>query len=118
MDIHRITAMVPITDLVQSINFYSQGLGLQVIFRKDEWDHACLEGEHGCQVMLDRSIRTDSNASTVVYYHTSNIELVRERLIAAGYEPDAIDTTEPPGAPGSTVRKPIAIRRLLNEPPR
>lgn len=50
MNIHRITAMVPITDLAQAITFYSQGLGLQVIQRKDEWGHAVLEGEHGCQV--------------------------------------------------------------------
>ena len=46
MNIHCITAMVPITDLDQAITFYSQGLGLQVIQRKDEWGHALLEGEH------------------------------------------------------------------------
>ena len=93
MDIHRITAMVPITDLAQAMKFYSQGLGLQVVFRNDEWDHACLEGEYGCQVMIDRSIRTKSNASTVVYYYTSNLEAARERLIAAGYKPDSIGET-------------------------
>ena len=59
MSIHRITAMVPITDLDQAITFYSQGLGHQIIQRKDEWGHALLEGEHGYQVMIDRSIRTE-----------------------------------------------------------
>lgn len=93
MNIHRITAMVPITDLDQAITFYSQGLGLQVIQRKDEWGHALLEGEHGCQVMIDRSIRTESNASTVVYYYTSDIETLRDRVIAAGFEPDPIRVT-------------------------
>ena len=93
MSIHRITAMVPTTDLDQAITFYSQGLGLKVIQRKDEWGHALLEGEHGCQVMIDRSIRTESNASTVVYYYTSDIETLRDRVIAAGFEPDPTRVT-------------------------
>ena len=93
MSIHRITSMVPITDLDQSINFYSQGMGLQVIRRRDEWGHAVLEGEHGCQVMIDRSIRKESNASTVVYYDTSDIETVRDRLVAAGFDPNPIGVT-------------------------
>lgn len=54
MSIHRITSMVPITDLDQAIIFYSQGLGLQVVHPRDEWGHAVLESEHGCQVMIDR----------------------------------------------------------------
>lgn len=41
--IHRITSMVPITQLDQAIAFYSQGLGLQVVRRRDEWGH-CLAG--------------------------------------------------------------------------
>ena len=93
MSVHRITAMVPITDLDQAIAFYSQGLGLQVVRRRDDWGHAVLEGEHGCQVMIDRSIRTESNASTVVYYYTSDIETVRDRLVAAGFDPNPIGVT-------------------------
>ena len=93
MSIHRITSMVPITDLDQSIAFYSQGLGLKIVRRRDDWEHAILEGEHGCQVMIDRSIRTESNAATVVYYYTSEIESVRDRLIAAGFDPDPIGVT-------------------------
>ena len=93
MSIHRIISMVPITDLDQAITFYSQGLGLKVIRRRDDWGHAILEGEHGCQVMIDRSIRTESNAATVVYYYTSEIESVRDRLIAAGFDPDPIGVT-------------------------
>ena len=93
MSVHRITAMVPITDLDQAIAFYTRGLGLQVRRRRDDWGHAVLEGEHGCQVMIDRSTRKDSNASTVVYYYTSNIERVRDRLIAAGYDPEPIGVT-------------------------
>ena len=93
MNIHRITAMVPITDLARAITFYSQGLGLQVIQCKDEWNHAVLEGEHGCRVMIDQSIHTESNASTVVYYYTSDIETLRDRLIAAGFEPEPIGVT-------------------------
>ena len=93
MNIHRITAMVPITDLAQAISFYSQGLGLQVIQRKDEWGHAVLEGEHSCQVILDQSIRTESNAKTVVYYYTSDISSLRGRVIAAGFEPEPIGVT-------------------------
>ncbi len=93
MSIHRITTIVPITDLAQAITFYSQGLGLQVVHRRDEWGHAVLEGERGCQVMIDRSIRTESNASTVVYYYTSDIETVRDRVIAAGFDPNPIDVT-------------------------
>jgi catechol 2,3-dioxygenase-like lactoylglutathione lyase family enzyme len=93
VNIHRITAMVPITDLERAITFYTQGLGLQVIKRNDEWGHALLEGEHGCQVMIDRSIRTESNAATVVYYYTSDLEAVRSRLIAAGFKPEPIDVT-------------------------
>ena len=85
--------MVPITDLDQSIAFYSQGLGLKVVRRRDDWGHAILEGEHGCQVMIDRSIRTESNAATVVYYYTSEIESVRDRLITAGFDPDPIGET-------------------------
>ena len=69
MSVHRIAAMVPITDLDQAITFYSNGLGLRVVRRRDDWGHAVLEGEHGCQVMIDRSTRTDSNAATVVYYY-------------------------------------------------
>lgn len=93
MSIHRITSMVPITDLDQSIAFYSQGLGLKVVRRRDDWGHAILEGEHGCQVMIDRSIRTESNATTVVYFYTSEIDSVRDRLIAAGFDPDPIGVT-------------------------
>ncbi|MBV7328341.1 hypothetical protein KFU94_08785 [Chloroflexi bacterium TSY] len=93
MSIHRITAMVPITDLARAIIFYSEGLGLQVTGRNDEWNHAMLEGEHGCQVMIDRSIRTESNATTVVYYYTSALESVRERLIAVGFDPEPIGET-------------------------
>ncbi len=93
MSIHRITAMVPITDLDQAISFYSRGLGLRVVRRRDDWGHAILEGEHGCQVMIDRSIRAESNAATVVYYYTSEIESVRGRLIAAGFDPDTIGET-------------------------
>ena len=91
--IHRITSMVPITDLDQAVTFYSQGLGLQVIRRRNDWGHAVLEGEHGCQVMIDRSIRKESNASTVVYYYTSDIDAVRERLVAAGFDPNPIGVT-------------------------
>ncbi len=93
MGIHRITSMVPITDLDQAVTFYSQGLGLQVIRRRNDWGHAVLEGEHGCQVMIDRSIRKESNASTVVYYYTSDIDAVRERLVAAGFDPNPIGVT-------------------------
>ena len=67
--------MVPITDLDQAIAFYSQGLGLKIVRRRDDWGHAILEGEHGCQVMIDRSIRTESNAATVVYYYASEIRI-------------------------------------------
>ncbi len=52
-----------------------------------------LEGEQGCQVMIDRSIRTESNASTVVYYYTSDVETVRDRVIAAGLVPAPIGVT-------------------------
>ncbi len=93
MSIHLITSMVPITNLDRAITFYSQGLGLQVIHRRDEWGHAVLEGERGCQVMIDRSIRTESNAATVVYYHTSDIATVRDRLVAAGFDPNPIGVT-------------------------
>lgn len=93
MSIHRITSMVPITDLDRAITFYSQGLGLKVLRRRDDWGHAILEGEHGCQVMIDRSIRSESNAATVVYYYTSEIESVRDRLIVAGFDPDPIGVT-------------------------
>ena len=89
MSVHRITAMVPITDLDQAIAFYTRGLGLQIVRRRDDWGHAVLQGEHGCQVMIDRSIRKESNASTVVYYYTSEIEAVRDRLIAAGFDPES-----------------------------
>ena len=93
MSIHRIASMVPITDLDQAITFYSQGLGLQVVHRRDEWGHAVLEGEHGCQVMIDRSTRTESNSATVVYYYTSEIEMVRGCLVAAGFDPNPIGIT-------------------------
>lgn len=93
LSIHRITSMVPITDLDRALGFYSKGLGLQVVRRRDDWCHAILEGDHGCQVMIDRSIRKESNASTVVYYYTSDIESIRDRLIAAGFDPEPIGVT-------------------------
>ena len=49
-----------------------------------------LEGVHGCQVMVDRSIRKESNASIVAYYYSSDIEAMRDRLIGTGYKPGPI----------------------------
>ena len=74
MTINRITSMVPITDLDQAVTFYSQGPGLHVVHRRDDWGHALLAGEHGFAIRMEtrsgsahvRLPLTDSPASRIL----------------------------------------------------
>ncbi len=85
--------MVPITDYLRSVRFYTEGLALRLIRGREDIGWGLLEGENGCQPMIDCSILSPMNAATVVYYYTANLEEVRARVVVAGYAAEPIEET-------------------------
>jgi len=93
MKMDRLIAMLPVTSVAASVEFYEK-LGFSVEQRNDGWGWAMLRfGE--CRLMLDRSINTDPKAprQSVLYLYPEDITEYHGQLRSAGLAVPDLDAT-------------------------
>ena len=106
MKLKRLCAMLNVSDIHKSLDFYNKALGFEVVSDKEavnEWKWASIRSgetelmisETGCAPALEQNIDPQKSVAwpAIYYFYPENVTELHQHIVSCGYKPTDIKDT-------------------------